>query len=91
VGRFEGETLVVETSGVAANQTGFRSEHSDQLPAVERFTRSTDGNTLLLTATLTDTVSLREPVVLKKIWRWAPSRRSLRMTIASARPNSSER
>jgi hypothetical protein len=72
VGRWEGETLVVETSGVARNQTSWRSEHSDQLRVVERFTRSADGTTLLLTATLADPWSLREPLVLKKIWRWAP-------------------
>ncbi len=72
VGRWEGETLVVETSGVAANITPWRFEHSEQLRAVERFTRSDDGNTLRLTATLTDPGSLREPLVIKKIWRWAP-------------------
>lgn len=72
LGHWEGETLVVETSGVSANITPWRFEHSDQLHAVERFTRSDDGNTLLLTATLTDPWSLREPVVVKKIWTWAP-------------------
>ena len=43
VGRWEGETLVVETSGVAANQTSWRSEHSDQLRVVEHFTRRPRG------------------------------------------------
>jgi hypothetical protein len=47
-------------------------EHSEQLRIVERYTRSTDGNRLLLTATITDPVTLREPLVLKKVWRWAP-------------------
>ena len=71
VGRWEGETLVVETSGVSAN-IAMRFEHSDQLRTIERFTRSDDGKTLWLMATLIDPVSLREPLVTKKIWRWAP-------------------
>ena len=73
VGRWEGETLVVETTGVSANITPWRFEHSDGLQTVERFTRSDDGDTLLLTATLTDPSSLRHPLVIKKIWKWAPS------------------
>lgn len=72
VGRWEGDTLVVETSGVTANITGWDAQHSDQLRVVERFSRSQDGDTLLLTATLEDPWSLREPLVMKKIWRWAP-------------------
>jgi len=72
VGRWDGETLVVETTGVTANITSWDAKHSDQLRAVERFRRSDDGDTLLLEATLEDPWSLREPVVLKKIWRWAP-------------------
>jgi len=71
VGRWEGETLVVETSGIAKNITAW-AEHSDQLRVVERYTRSKDGNTLLLTATMEDPWSLREPLVIKKIWQWAP-------------------
>jgi len=72
VGHWEGETLVVDTSGVAKNLTPWRAEHSDQLRVVERFTRSAKGDTLLLTATIEDPWSLREPLVIKKIWAWAP-------------------
>lgn len=77
VGRWDGETLVVETSGIAANITTLPDlsalgEHSDQLRVVERYTRSNDENTLRLTATMEDPWSLREPLVMKKIWRWAP-------------------
>jgi hypothetical protein len=72
-GRWDGETLVVDTSGVAANLTPWRSNHSDQLHVVERFTRSADGQTLHLVATVEDPWSLREPVVLKRQWRWAPT------------------
>jgi hypothetical protein len=79
VGRWDGETLIVETSGIAANlimlpDLAAMGEHTDQLRMVERFTRSKDGDLLRLTATLADPPSLREPLVLKKIWRWAPDR-----------------
>jgi hypothetical protein len=72
LGRWDGDTLVIETSGIRANRTSWFSEHSDQLRVVERYTRSKDRDSLLLTATLEDRATLREPVVIKKIWRWAP-------------------
>jgi hypothetical protein len=72
-GRWDGDALVVETSGVAANLTIWRSRHSDRLRVVERFTRSDDGAMLLLTARLEDPATLREPLVLKRNWRWAPT------------------
>jgi hypothetical protein len=73
VGRFDGQALVIETSGIAANRAPWQAEHSDQLRVVERYTRSQDGAQLLLTATMEDPWSLREPLVLKKIWTWAPT------------------
>jgi hypothetical protein len=73
VGRWDGDTLVVETSGIAANQTIWRAQHSDQLRVVERFTRSDDGTMLRLAATISDPWSLREPLVIKRNWRWAPT------------------
>lgn len=75
VGRWEGETLVIETSGIKAGLMfgSAGAKHSDQLKTIERYTRSQDGKTLLLTATLEEPSSLREPVVLKKIWSWAPA------------------
>jgi hypothetical protein len=72
-GRWEGDTLVVETSGVAANLTMWRSRHSDRLRVVERFSRSDDGAMLLLAATLEDPATLREPVLIRRNWRWAPT------------------
>jgi len=80
VGRWDGETLVVETSGIAANIANWAdsngsARHSDQLRVIERYTRSKDGKTLLLTATMEDPWSLRVPVVMKKIWGWAPDQK----------------
>lgn len=81
VGRYEGTTLVVETTHIAANLAPwgpgfipfpFDGRHSDQLRAVERYTRSVDGERLFLDVTLEDPWALREPVTLKKVWGWAP-------------------
>jgi hypothetical protein len=71
VGHWETDALVIETSGIAPNRAPWQAEHSDQLLVVERYTKAKDG-TLWLTATLTDPVTLREPLVLKKMWQWAP-------------------
>lgn len=77
LGRWDGDTFVVETSDVAANiailpDLSTTVRHSDQLRIVERYSRSKEGETLHLTATIEDPSTLREPVVFKKIWRWAP-------------------
>lgn len=39
----------------------------------ERYTRSADGKRLFLSVTMDDPVTLGAPVVLKKVWSWAPS------------------
>ena len=76
IGRWEGDTLVVETSAVEANIYGVAADatlHTARLRTTERYSRSADGKTLQLTATLEDPEAFRQPVVLKKIWSWAPS------------------
>ena len=75
VGHWDGDTLVVETVGVTADITWWNAQHSEQFRVVERFTRSDEDDTLLLTATIEDPWSLREPLILKKIWRWAPDQK----------------
>jgi len=58
VGRWDGQTLVVSTSRIAAGRAlvtiDDTFEHSAQLTIGERYTRSEDGKSLLMTATLTD-------------------------------------
>jgi len=75
VGHWEGDTLVIQTSGISANITIWWSQHSDQLRVLERYTRSQDGKTLMLTATMEDPLSFREPLVIKHIWAWAPDQK----------------
>lgn len=72
VGRYEGDTLVIETSAVRANRTLWRAHHSDELRTTERYTRDYDGGRLLLEVVLEDPWSLKEPLRMKKVWRWAP-------------------
>jgi hypothetical protein len=78
VGHWDGNTLVIETAGVEANIFGVASDatlHSSGLRTVERYVRSEDGKTLRMTATLEDPATFREPLVLKKIWSWAPDQK----------------
>ena len=71
-GYYDGNTLVVETSGVTANHSNAGFVHSDQLTSVERFTRSEDGDRLDLEATFSDPMNLVTPIVMARAWTWAP-------------------
>jgi len=74
IGHYEGDTLVVETTRVTEGDGTFLvwdGRHSDQVTIVERYRRPTPQR-LELTATLTDPWALREPIELKKVWRYAP-------------------
>jgi hypothetical protein len=70
VGHFEGDTLVIESTGIRENHTMWWAKHSDQLRVTERYFRH--GDRLLLTATMEDPWGLRQPLELKKVWSWAP-------------------
>ena len=71
VGRWDGDALVIESVGIRGHLGNFSVMQTDQLRGIERFTRLSDGS-LLLTATLNDPATFREPVTIKRIWRWAP-------------------
>jgi hypothetical protein len=71
VGRYEGDTLVIETTRISPNWT-WSFQHSGRLKLTERYARSADGKRLLLAATMEDPVMLREPIMLKKVWGWSP-------------------
>ena len=82
VGRYEGDALVIETTAISENlapwgggflnMATFDGRHSDRLSAVERYTRSEDGQRLILYVTLDDPWALSEPLTLRKVWHWAP-------------------
>ena len=73
VGHYEGDTLVVETTGISANHSNAGFAHSDQLTATERFTRSADGDRLEVEATIRDPLTLSRPLVMARAWAWAPT------------------
>jgi len=70
VGRWEGDTLVVETSHLK-EQIDQSMAHSDQAKIVERYRMSTDANgrkTLSAEMTMTDPAFYTEPVKQTKQW-----------------------
>jgi hypothetical protein len=74
VGRWDKETLVVETTGIDYphfDKTGIRQ--STAVRTVERFTLSDDGSRLDYEMTVTDPETFTEPVVLTKSWVWRPN------------------
>ncbi len=73
VGHYEGDTLVVETTGISANHSNAGFAHTDQLTATERFTRAGGGDRLELEATFRDPPTLREPLLMARAWAWAPT------------------
>jgi hypothetical protein len=75
VGRYEGDTLVIETEGVEANlyydfQSG--GGHSAQATFVERYRIADDPRRLELEMTITDPATLLAPHVIHKTWLATP-------------------
>ena len=73
VGHYEGDVLVVETIGVTADNSNAGFVHGDQLTAVERYTKSEDGNRLEMEVTFQDPQNLSKPLVMARAWAWAPT------------------
>jgi hypothetical protein len=75
IGRYEGETLVVDSTGIEANlyydfQSG--GGHSAEATVVERYVIADDPRRLELEMTITDPVTLLEPHVIHKTWVATP-------------------
>ena len=73
VGRWDGSTLVVETTHInypQLNATGIPQSAAIEL--LERFIPSADGSRLDYTLTVTDPATFTEPVTLDKAWIWRP-------------------
>ncbi len=72
-GRFDGETLIVETDRIQAQY--FDPDgvpQSEQMRTVERFTPSADHDRLDYTITVTDPVYFTEPFELTRYFTWRP-------------------
>ncbi len=73
VGRWEGQTLLVTTTNISWPWFDRRGvPQSAAVGIVERFTLSEDDTRLDYTATITDSVTFTEPVVLDTYRVWAP-------------------
>ena len=73
VGRWEGETLVVNTTLSAWPYfDGQGIPISAAAEYEERFTVSDDGKRLNYTVLVTDPATFTEPVLLDRFWLWVP-------------------
>jgi hypothetical protein len=72
-GRFDGNTLVVETDHIAAGYFDHEGVlQSDQIKTVERFTPNAAYDRLDYTLTTTDPVNFERPFDLKRYFVWKP-------------------
>jgi hypothetical protein len=72
VGHFDGDALIVETTGIIADNFaagGF--PHSDQVTVTERFVR-VDEDRLEVEVVLTDPLMYKQPLRMARAWAWAP-------------------
>jgi hypothetical protein len=72
IGRWDGETLVVDTTGIKAITFG-SVPHSDAVHVVERIRAIDDGAALVNEVTITDPVMYTAPVVVSQYYRAAPA------------------
>lgn len=73
VGRWEGETLVVETTGIDFPWLDDRgAPQSDAVHLLERFTVNAAQDRLEYHITITDPVTLSRPLELARYWVWRP-------------------
>lgn len=72
-GRWEDETLVIETSHVNwRHMSGRGVILSDQVTILERFTPTDSGGKLGYEVTVTDPTAFTEPVTMGRSWVWIP-------------------
>ena len=71
IGRFDGETLVVDTIGIKAITFG-SVPHSDEVHVVERIRAIDGGAGLVNEVTITDPVMYSAPIVVNQYYRAAP-------------------
>lgn len=73
IGRWEGNTLVVETRGLRADSwlDDYGDPASERTMLTERYTKQPNGS-LRIEATINDPVNYSEPIRIVRNWHWAP-------------------
>ena len=72
-GRWIGETLVVETSGLIPDRfDNLGTPYSDELHLTERFSLSENGNRLDYVLEVSDPNTFSEPFEKRRQWEWRP-------------------
>lgn len=71
-GRWDGATLIVETTKIAAARLGDGTPHSSATHLIERFTPSSGGNRLDFSLRIEDPDTFTEPFELERYWVWRP-------------------
>jgi hypothetical protein len=73
LGRWDGDTLIVETSHVNWDFFDpFGTPQSDQVTFVETFRLTDDESQLNYSIVATDPIMFDEPIRLERAWRWQP-------------------
>ena len=72
-GRWDGDTLVVETTGVALDRfDNAGTPFSEEMHLIERITPSSDGKRLNYKLRVTDPNTFTESIDVERFWNWRP-------------------
>lgn len=77
IARWEGNTLVVDTTGYNGRGVLNDAVHSSNMHMTQRMTKSADGLTLYIETTLNDPATFTEPVIVKREWAWVNGQQPL--------------
>jgi hypothetical protein len=77
IAHWEGNTLVVDTTGFNGRGVINNAVHSTALHMTQRITKSADGKTLAIDITLEDPTIFTKPVTLKREWAWVNGQQPL--------------
>lgn len=77
IARWDGNVLVIDTIGYNGRGDLGGVFHGTRLHLVERISKSADGKTLHVEATIEDPETLTKPLVVARDWIWLPGRQPL--------------
>ena len=77
IARWDGDVLVIDTVGYNGRGDLGGAFHGTQLHLIQRISKSADGRTLHVEATIEDPETLTGPLVVRRDWTWLPGRQPL--------------